>query len=158
VGDTLAFTPSATVSRLSTESRAAARAGRLVGRPVDESRVAPAEWNSAAACTPGAAALCLSGGRFRVEAAWKDFQGNTGVGQAVGLTGDTGYFWFFSNTNVEAVIKVLDARPINNHFWVFYGALSNVEYTLTVTDTVTGIVHTYKNPSGLFASVGDTLA
>jgi hypothetical protein len=158
VGDTLAFPPSATVSRLSTESRAAGRAGRLVGRPVDESGVAPATWNSAAACTPGATALCLSGGRFRVEAAWKDFQGNTGVGQAVGLTGDTGYFWFFSNTNVEAVIKVLDARPINNHFWVFYGALSNVEYTLTVTDTVTGIVHTYRNPSGLFASVGDTLA
>ena len=158
VGDTLAFPPSATVSRLSTEARAAARAGQRVGRPVDESHIASVAWESAAACTPGATALCLSGGRFRVEAAWKDFQGNTGAGQAVGLTGDTGYFWFFTNTNVEAVIKVLDARPINNHFWVFYGALSNVEYTLTVTDTVTGIVHTYKNPSRLFASVGDTLA
>src|SRR5262249_38796821 len=55
-------------------------------------------------------------------------------------------------------VKVLDARALNDHFWVFYGALSNVEYTLTVTDTVTGIVRRYANPSGLFASVGDTLA
>jgi hypothetical protein len=39
---------------------------------------------------------------------------------------------------------------------VFYGALSNVEYTLTITDTQTGTVRTYKNPSGRFASVADT--
>jgi hypothetical protein len=41
---------------------------------------------------------------------------------------------------------------------VFYGALSNVDYTLTVTDTTTGTVKTYHNPAGQFASVGDTQA
>jgi hypothetical protein len=93
-----------------------------------------------------------------VSAAWKDFQGNTGVGQAVALTSDTGYFWFFGSSNVEVVVKALDGRVLNDHFWIFYGALSNVKYTLTVTDTVTGIVKKYSNPSGLFASVGDTIA
>jgi hypothetical protein len=153
-GDTLAFPPSATTPLLAAQSLVAPP----VGREIDESGVVSAGWDSAAACTPSPTALCLSGGRFRVEAAWKDFQDNTGVGHAVGLTGDTGYFWFFSSANVEAVVKVLDARVLNDHFWVFYGALSNVQYTLTVTDTVTGIVKTYSNPSGLFASVGDTLA
>jgi hypothetical protein len=38
---------------------------------------------------------------------------------------------------------------------VFYGALSNVEYTVTVTDTQTGAVKVYRNPSGRFASVAD---
>jgi len=153
-GDTLAFPPSATVTRASTER---SHLAVPVGPPVDERLAAPSPpVPETATCTPGATALCLSGGRFRVEAAWKDFQGNTGAGQAVGLTGDTGYFWFFSNTNVEAVVKVLDARPVNNYFWVFYGALSNVQYTLTVTDTITGIVKTYDNPLNLFASVGDT--
>jgi hypothetical protein len=34
----------------------------------------------------------------------------------------------------------------------------SAEYTLTVTDTLTGTVKTYTNPSGQFASVADTSA
>ena len=113
---------------------------------------------SAAPCTPSATSLCLSAGRFEVSVAWKDFQSQTGVGQAVPLTADTGYFWFFSASNVELIVKVLDARALNGKFWVFFGALSNVEYTLTVWDSVTGSSKTYQNPSGQFASVGDTTA
>ncbi len=60
--------------------------------------------------------------------------------------------------NVELVIKVLDGTAINGHFWVFYGALSNVQYTITVTDTQTQAVKTYTNPSGTLASVADTSA
>ncbi len=107
-------------------------------------------------CQPSASRLCLNNGRFQVEAAWKDFQGNRGNGQAVTLTPDTGYFWFFSPANVEAVLKVLDGRGLNNHFWTFYGALSSVEYHLTVTDTQTGAAKRYYNPPGQLASVGDT--
>ncbi len=112
----------------------------------------------AAPCAPSATALCLSAQRFAVEVQWKDFQGNTGQGQAVALTADTGYFWFFSASNVELIVKVLDARAINGKFWVFFGALSNVEYDLTVRDSVTGASKTYHNPPGQFASVGDTSA
>ncbi len=53
-------------------------------------------------------------------------------------------------------VKALDGRTFNNRYWVFYASLSNVEYTITVTDTETGAVRTYFNPSGRFASVGDT--
>ncbi|MFL6293237.1 MAG: hypothetical protein ACJ759_20270, partial [Thermoanaerobaculia bacterium] len=116
-------------------------------------------WSSAAAvspCVPGPRRLCLNGGRFAVEVAWKDFQNQTGQGTAIPFTADTGYFWFFDAANVELAIKVLDGRGLNGKFWVFYGALSNVEYTITVTDTQTGSVREYRNPSGRFASVGDT--
>jgi ELWxxDGT repeat protein len=109
-------------------------------------------------CVPGADRLCLNDGRFFVQAAWKDFSGHSGVGTAVGLTADTGYFWFFDASNVEVVLKVLDGRPVNGKFWVYYGALSNLEYTLTVTDTVTGKVKTYRNPPGRYASAGDSSA
>ena len=107
-------------------------------------------------CAPTETSLCMNGGRFRVEVNWKDFSGNTGTGKAVPLTSDTGYFWFFGSDNVELVVKILDARGLNSKFWVFYGALSSVEYEMTVTDTLTGNVKTYSNPSGQFASVGDT--
>ncbi len=109
-------------------------------------------------CVPSSSRLCLQAGRFAVEAVWKDFAGNSGSGTAVPITSDTGYFWFFAPSNVEVVTKVLDGRPLNAKFWVFYGALSNVEYTLTVTDTLTGVQRQYHNPSGRFASVGDTAA
>lgn len=109
-------------------------------------------------CVASDAALCLNVSRFRVDVSWQDFQGRTGIGHAMPLTGDTGYFWFFSSSNVELVVKALDGRALNGHFWIFYGALSNVAYTLTVTDTTTGAVKTYSNPSGQFGSLGDTSA
>jgi hypothetical protein len=102
--------------------------------------------------------LALGGGRFTVEATWSDFEGKTGVGQAVALTPDTGYFWFFDPANVELVVKVLDGTWFNDHYWVYYGSLSNVEFTLTVTDTSTGNTVTYTNPLGDFGSDGDVRA
>jgi hypothetical protein len=109
-------------------------------------------------CVPGPATLCLSGGRFKVEGTF-----NTGTqqgqAQAVKLTDETGYFWFFSNTNVEMVVKVLNACTVNQEFWVFAGGLTNVQTTITVTDSNTGVVRTYSNPQGAaFQPVQDTSA
>ncbi len=56
------------------------------------------------------------------------------------------------------MVKVLDGRAVNNHFWVFYGALSDVQYTITVTDTQTGAVKVYSNTQGHLASVADVAA
>ncbi len=117
--------------------------------------ISGATWQCAA--TP--ANLCLGNGRFAVQVSWRvPSQGTNGVGNAVGLTSDTGYFWFFTSNNIELMIKVVDGRVFNNKFWVFYGALSNVEYTITVTDMASGAVKTYNNSSGTLASVADTSA
>lgn len=109
-------------------------------------------------CVAGATVLCLQNGRFQLEVEWTTAVGGTGPGQAVPLTSETGYFWFFSPNNVELVIKVLDGDAINGNWWVFYGALSDVEYDVKVTDTLTGAVKTYHNPLATFGSVGDTAA
>jgi hypothetical protein len=100
---------------------------------------------SAAACAPATHALCLQGGRFRVEADWRTPAGESGPATAEPLTGDSGYFWFFSDTNIELVVKVLDACSAFDRFWVFAGGLTNVEVVLRVTDTSTGQVKTYTN-------------
>ena len=112
---------------------------------------------SSSACAAGAADLCLLGSRFQVSVAFKS-GGTAGFGQTVPLTDDTGGFWFTTPNNLELMIKVIDGRPLDGHFWVFYGALSDVAYTLTITDTMTGAVRTYSNPQGTLASFADTAA
>jgi CARDB len=109
-------------------------------------------------CAAGPETLCLSDSRFSVVVAWATNDGRTGQGQAVPMSADTGNFWFFDPANVELVVKVLDGRAINDHFWVFYGALSNVSYTITVTDSENGATRTYINPQGTQASISDTAA
>jgi hypothetical protein len=153
------FNPAAQFASAGDSTAIPGSAGVLWESGDDASAVAAGETAAASgACTAGPTTLCLQQSRFAVSIAWKDFQGQTGQGQAVGLTGDTGTFWFFDPANVEVVVKVLDGRVFNDRFWVFYGALSNVEFTLTVTDTVTGNSKSYVNPLGVFASLGDTAA
>ena len=53
------------------------------------------------------------------------------------------------------MIKVLDGRGSNGKFWFFYGALSDVEYTIKVTDTATGLERTYTNAAGNICGQGD---
>jgi hypothetical protein len=108
-------------------------------------------------CAPDTTTLCLAGDRFAVTTTWRTNDGRTGNGQAVRLTSDTGYFTFFSASNVEAVVKVLDACGLSQRFWVFAGGLTNVNVVLTVRDTRTGAVKTYTNPlNTAFAPVQDT--
>jgi len=103
---------------------------------------------STAACTQDDDTLCLSNDRFKVEVVWRLGQGVTGKGHSVRLTGDSGTFWFFGASNLEMLLKVLDGCPISNTFWVFFAATTDVDFTLTVTDTRTGVVKQYANPAG----------
>jgi len=114
---------------------------------------------SAAPCSSSQTTLCLNASRFEVEVSWRDSRGRTGVGQAVSITADTGYFWFFNPANIEVVTKVLDGCFVNDHYWVFAGGLTNVAVTLSVTDTATGEIQTYGNPLGRpFQPIQDTEA
>lgn len=101
-------------------------------------------------CRRGPQYLCLSAGRFEIQAHWKDHnrEGVYGNGTAVPIdvSDESGMFWFFSSTNIELVVKALDGRGINGHYWVFFGALSDVEYWVTVRDTAAGGLRTYHNP------------
>lgn len=111
-------------------------------------------------CESGATTLCLNQGRFEVETSWRRSNGATGQGQAVLLTADTGYFWFFDAANVEMVVKVLDACSAPTpRFWVFAGGLTNVEVEMRVTDTRRGGTKVYRNNLGTaFKPIQDTAA
>lgn len=127
--------------------------------------------NTAAATTRGdggscdstdAGTLCLQNGRFEVRSQWRTEQGtaDNDRGTALPIDGseESGRFWFFDEQNVELLVKVLDARVINGNFWHFYGALSDVEYWITVRDTETEDTRTYYNPPGEQCGFGDIAA
>jgi hypothetical protein len=64
----------------------------------------------------------------------------------VDVSDESGLFWFFEPENIELVVKVLDGRALNDRYWVFFGALSDVEYWITARDVETGERKTYHNP------------
>lgn len=102
--------------------------------------------------------LNLLGGRFRVSAEWRTGDGANGAAQALPLTGEAGLFWFFSQGNVELVVKILDAcvAPYDR-FWFHAAGLTDVEVEILVEDTWTGQSKTYLRPLGQrFAPIADT--
>ncbi len=111
-------------------------------------------------CSGDDATLCLNEDRFRVVVRWENAAGESGDGQAAQLTGDTGYFWFFSENNVEVVIKVLNGCGIGDGaYWVFIGGLTDVRVEVEVEDVEAGETKTYINELGtLFVPVSDTAA
>jgi hypothetical protein len=110
-------------------------------------------------CTADDNTLCLNNGRFKVKATFDTGTGNSGNAHAVAFTGDTGYLWFFSSSNVEAVIKILNGCGLGGHYWFFAGGLTDVNVVITVTDTQTQTVKTYTNPPHTrFQPIQDTSA
>jgi len=101
----------------------------------------------------------LNKSRFKVQTQWTTSDAQTGAGQAIALTDDTGYFWFFGANSVEIVVKVVNGCIVNSNYWVFAGGLTNVNVVMTITDTQTGAVRTYTNTQGVaFRPIQDTSA
>ena len=97
---------------------------------------------------PDGSVLLLEGGRFEVRAGFATREGATGFGRPVALTGASGYFWFFSDDNVELLVKILDACDLDGHYWVFAAGMTDVEVILEVHDTASGERQLYGNAMG----------
>jgi VWFA-related protein len=108
------------------------------------------------ACRANNTTLCLGGQRFQVEVSYTNLAGRVTSAPLLPLTANVGYSWFVTNRVPDLMVKVVDGRTINNAFWVFYGGLSDLAYTLKVTDTATGRVKTYTNRRGSYVSTADT--
>ncbi len=103
--------------------------------------------------------LELHDGRFRIEVDWREHDDLRGIASVASVVGepddgvalrslDSTVLEFFDGDNWEMLLKVLDGRHLTDHFWVFFAVATNVEYTLTVTDTRCDAAKTYFNPLG----------
>ncbi|HSD71809.1 MAG TPA: YCF48-related protein [Thermoanaerobaculia bacterium] len=97
--------------------------------------------------------LTLLGGRFRTTLSATDPRtGRIAEGQAIPRADAFGYFSLPGFTGdpsfPEVLVKMTDATALpGGRFWFFHTGLTDVEYTLTVTDQVTGAVRTYRRPA-----------
>jgi hypothetical protein len=107
--------------------------------------------------TAGDNVMCLQGGRYRVEATYERGSDLKGAAHTEPMSDQSGFFWFFNQGNVEAMVKVLDGCAINSHRWVYTSGLTDLRVLLTIVDTQTGVTATYLNPGGAaFAPINDT--
>ncbi|HET9212923.1 MAG TPA: LamG domain-containing protein [Thermoanaerobaculia bacterium] len=96
-------------------------------------------------------ALCLNT-RFSITAKWRTnpTPGTPTDGDAhVVVAGpNSGIFWFFSSDNWEVMVKSLNACGLNNRYWVFSAATTNVFYRMEVFDIRAGVNKIYFNYPG----------
>lgn len=146
--------------------------GREMGRQIGQQAFAHAQalWNGVDAgeptgsCAPDAHTLCI-GDRWEIQATYSTTQGggSAGLGEALSLADagvdQGGLFSFFDQDNPELLVKVLDGCAINNHYWVFLAAATNVGYTVQVRDVEDGTLWSHANPDrNLSAAVADVEA
>lgn len=100
-------------------------------------------------CVPNATTLCLRNGRFQARLSWVG-RNEGGEAQVVpGGSNSSGLFYFKRQDNWEMLLKVLDGCALNGNYWVFFAAVTDVEYTLTVVDSDTGATKVYRNALGV---------
>jgi len=103
-------------------------------------------------CTTSSTKVCLVGSRFQVRvkvgAAYQTAHPVSDLSAA---------FTFGNPANPEVVVKVLDGRPVNGRYWVFFGSLTSQSYQVEVTDASNGVSRTYQSP-GASCGIGDTAA
>jgi hypothetical protein len=103
-------------------------------------------------CVADGHTLCLHGGRFRAGASWATATGSGAASAAPWSADDSGLLWFFQADNWELLVKVIDGCALDRSFWVFFAATSDVQYSVTVSDTQTGATRVYFHPAGSVAA------
>ncbi|HEX7828898.1 MAG TPA: LamG domain-containing protein [Thermoanaerobaculia bacterium] len=100
-------------------------------------------------CTTSTNTLCVGpSGRFALSATWKTASAS-GVAKVVPYqTSDSGLFTFFSDSNWEMTVKVLNGCPVNTRWWVFASGLTDQHVELVVTDQQHGETIRYFNYFG----------
>lgn len=103
----------------------------------------------------------MLGGRFFVQVNYKNQFDNGKEGKMQGRSlfstplSETLVFTFGDPNVVELLVRLSDARPFDDSIHVFLGGLSDVEFSVVVTDSLTGIIHEYRKPPNELVGVID---
>lgn len=96
-----------------------------------------------------ASALCLDG-HFLISTTFRTGTPGTASGNAAVAVSSpgSGIFWFFAPSTWEMMVKVINGCALNNQWWVFSAATTNVYYQMNVTDVQSGQTKIFFNYPG----------
>ncbi|HET8774474.1 MAG TPA: hypothetical protein VFP80_11800 [Thermoanaerobaculia bacterium] len=100
-------------------------------------------------------------GRFFVQVRYKNQFDGGKEGKLLGRSlfstalSESAVFTFGDEKVIELLVRISDARPFDNHIHIFLGGLSDVEFFVVVTDSLSGIVHEYHKPANELVGVID---
>lgn len=129
--------------------------GGCVANTIADSRT------SLSRATATSSQLALMNSRFALTLSARDPRtGHTATGLTIPKNDESGFYALPGLTgdanNVEVFVKIVNATTVDGHYWVFFGGLTDFEYTLTVTDTGSGKVRSYTKPAGSACGGFDT--
>jgi len=120
--------------------------------------VAGATDGGTGACAAGT--LCLGDGRFEAKVSYRSADGaplRAAQSIEVGPARRSGLFAFAQGTapdgELQGILNVLDGCAVNDHFWVYLAAVTDLELDVAVRDTQTGRTWAFHNPAGKAADV-----
>ena len=119
-----------------------------------------ADPSAAAALSGSGATLSLLDARFHLTLSATDPRsGRTTSGTAIPGDDRSGYFSLPAFTGdadfPEVFVKMVDATSVFGDFWLFHTGLTDLAYTLTLDDSVTGATRTYEKPGGDYCGGAD---
>jgi hypothetical protein len=130
---------------------------RLDGSPVDAvgphdgtavGAVSALTFPVAVGCTGSSEVLCLRN-RFAIRGNWRKPDLTEGpLGVVPYQTFDSGLLHFFGPSIWEIQIKVLDACGLNDRYWVYFGATTDLFFRMEVFDQLRGVQKIYFNYPG----------
>jgi hypothetical protein len=107
-------------------------------------------------CSDAPDILCTFDDRFKVKLDWRvglDAAGH-GLVTANQRYDDGGWFYLPTDAGLrdpdgfDVFVQMADGCAQNDHWWVFVGSQTDVEFELTVTDTLRNTTRTYSSPPG----------
>jgi plastocyanin len=97
-------------------------------------------------------ALCLQNGRFEATVQWRpsvDEPARDAKRVALPEAPDTGGLFALSpHEDLMLLLNVLDGCSVNDRYWLYVAAVTDVELTVKVRDSQTGRTWVYFNPAG----------
>ena len=124
-----------------------AKSGSGIPEDLDLAGQTFSDQHETGTCKATPTRLCLHDKRFTAELTWRDpTTGATGTAKATKTTDNSGTFAFKAANGADVAVKAVETDRAR----IIWGSLTSFEFTLKVTDTLSGQVKTYTNPAGTF--------